>query len=122
MSETKQRSPAMLLQMAASLVGFSVTDGWPKSLTPSQLAALQFPNEGTLREKKAAIPYRNTFLALVKSAIDAGTIETVAIEAMASDRHSISAKSAANEIASSEWLARDFRAVVSSMPAEGMSL
>lgn len=120
MSETEPRSPAMLLQMAALLVGFSTDGGWPKSLTPLQLAALQYPEEGTLQEKKASSISQFAFLVLVRSAIEAGVIETVAIEPQAPARQDAPANRAPNEFASSEWLARDFVAAPA-LPVETSS-
>lgn len=84
------------------------TSGWPVSLTPSKLAALQYPNEGTLQEKRAAILSRNAFLALVKSALDAGAIETVVMEAQAYGRNDAPANCAPNGLGSLEWRERDF--------------
>lgn len=110
MSETEPRSPAMQLHAAAQLASFPAQDGWPECLTPGQLANLQYPNEGTLLEKQTANSSRSVFLGVVRAAIDAGVVETVAIEARASGRHGATTHRALNGLASSEWLERDFAA------------
>lgn len=117
MSETEPRSPAMLLQAAARLAPFPVKDGWPESLTPAQLAKLQYPNEGDLQERKRAIPLRNDFANLVHAAIAAGKLLTVAVERKADAQQGVSTIHAANGLGSPEWRNEQF-ATSSAPPVE----
>ncbi|MBP9174070.1 MAG: hypothetical protein KBF54_05945 [Rhizobiales bacterium] len=117
MSETEPRSPAMVLQAAARLAPFPVKDGWPEHLTPSQLARLQYPDEGSLPERKRAIPMRNDFSNLVNAAIAAGQLSTVAVERKADAQQGVSTVRAANGLGSQEWRNEQF-ATSSAPPVE----
>jgi len=52
---------------------------WPDSLTPDELACLQYPWEGTPAEKRKAVSLQREMAGLLRAAIQDGEIESVSV-------------------------------------------
>ena len=52
---------------------------WPDSLTPEELACLQYPWEGTPAEKRKAVSLQREMAGLLRAAIQGGEIESVSV-------------------------------------------
>lgn len=50
---------------------------WPEAFSPEELAALQYPREGTDPEKRKAMSNRRALVAALRASIDAGELEAV---------------------------------------------
>lgn len=55
----------------------SALDDWPESFTPGELAALQYPREGTDPEKRKALSNQKAMIDAIKASIEQGEAETV---------------------------------------------
>ena len=79
MTETTTESPAILKREALRLAGLPVDGDWPESVTPGELAAMQYPCDHTTAPEARKLPRRKQrdLAALAKAAIDAGELPTV---------------------------------------------
>ena len=79
MTETTTESPAILKREALRLAGLPVDGDWPESVTPGELAAMQYPCDHTTASEARKLSRRKQrdLAALAKAAIDAGELPTV---------------------------------------------
>ncbi len=79
MTETAPESPAILKREALRLMGLPAGGDWPDSVTPSELARLQYPCDSTTPKEARKLPQRKQrdLIAEAEAAINAGELLTV---------------------------------------------
>ncbi len=82
-TENASRADRLAWQNARRLWGVGQhgnSDTWPDAFEPGELAAMQYPREGTDAEKRVALRQYRAMLEELKKSIEAGEIETVTLQ------------------------------------------
>jgi hypothetical protein len=113
-TENASRADRLAWQNARRLWGVGQhgnSDTWPDAFEPGELAAMQYPREGTDAENKVARRQYRAMLDELKRSIQAGEIETVTVQRMDTPiqplRRRVRTSPYMDGIASEEWRTRD---------------
>lgn len=81
--------------------------GWPDSFTPGEIAALQYPREGTDPEKRRAVTEQRALAAQLAKDIAAGELEIVETDYTPKPTRVVRRIARSNYLASDDWMTRD---------------